>query len=461
VDLRAFRDQKVTLVLRTTPGADGDNAFDYAVWSGLRLRGAARRLPDRPYVVLIDIDALRADRMSCYGSSRATTPRIDRWIRDKGVVFSDALATASWTLPSTASMLTGLAPHQHLVYDTVNKLSDQTISLATRLRASGYETYSFVDSPFFQRDWGFDQGFDVHRNNVDLSSWTKPLEIIRNRTSERPLFLFLHTALVHAPYEFDARFLDQHTVDRSRYHGQTITYENSIFPFLDGELDLSDADKRYINALYDAGVARMDVEVGGFLEQLETVLDDQPALIFFTTDHGEEFWEHNQMNHGDSLHGELLRVPFLVRFPEPRGIRVSADPVSLLDIVPTALDYVGLDVPRTLPGRSLRKPVPQNRPRAAQLTEKHYSLQLGTWKMIRGADAKPRWKPDPLELFNLAQDAAELDNVADSEPARVEQLDRLWKEYLLRYPATAEEPAPAGEIGPEELDSIRALGYVR
>jgi arylsulfatase A-like enzyme len=461
VDLRAFRDRKVTLILRTTPGASGDNAFDYALWSGLRFRGPARRLPDQPHVVLVVIDALRADRMSCYGSSRATTPRIDRWIRQRGVVFSDALATASWTLPSTASILTGLAPHQHGVYDTVNKLSDQTLSLATRLRASGYETYSFTDSPFFRRDWGLDQGFDRNQDDGDVSHWTKALEIIRSRRSERPLLVFLHTASVHAPYEFDSRFLDQRSVGRSRYYGQTITYENCIFPYLDGELDLSDADKRYINALYDASVARMDDVVGGFLEQLETVLDERPALVVFTTDHGEEFWEHNRMNHGDSLHGELLRVPFLVRFPEPRDIRVSADPVSHLDIVPTVLDYVGLDVPRILPGRSLRAPIPKNRPRTAQLTEKHYSLQLGAWKLIRGAERGPRWTPDSIELFDLAHDPGEQDNVADSEPARVDELDRLWKEYLLRYPAGNEYPARAAEPAPEALDSLRALGYVR
>jgi arylsulfatase A-like enzyme len=313
---------------------------------------------------------------------------------------------------------------------------------------------------FFRSGYGFDQGFDVNHALGWVKSWTKPLEIIRSRSSERPLFLFLHTYMVHAPYRFDSRFLeDSRDRGRSRFEGQEITSE-TINAYLDGELDLSDADKRYINALYDAGVARMDDVAGGFLEELEAALGGQAALVFLTSDHGEEFWEHNRMGHGHSLHNELLRVPLLVRFPEPRVERVSSAPVSLLDIVPTVLDYAGLQAPRTLPGRSLRNPIPEPRLRVAENDTEHRALQLGAWKLIRGAQALARWKPDPVALFHLADDAAELDNLAASQPDRVRELDQSWEQYLERYPVTLDEPKPA-EVDPEGVKSLRNLGYVR
>jgi arylsulfatase A-like enzyme len=461
-DLRAHRGREVTLILRTKPGARGDSAFDYAFWSGLRFRGRAARSPAHPHVVLLDIDTLRADRVSSYRYRRQTTPRLDRWIREHGVVYLDALAASSWTLPSTASMLTGLAPPQHLVRSMESKLGVDTPSLATYLRAAGYETYSFVaNSPFFRNGYGFDQGFDVNDSTESIKRWADPLEIIRERRSERPLYVFLHTYMVHAPYKFDRRFLDD-TKDRgrSRFEGETITYPDCISAYSAGKLDLSEADKHYINALYDAGVARMDDVAGSFLEQLEEALDGQPALVFVTADHGEEFWEHQGMSHGQSLHHELLRVPLLVRFPEPRADRVSREPVTLLDIVPTVLDYVGMEPSAVLPGASLRRPIPQRRVRVAEAGEGHYALQIGVWKLIRGAYKTPRWKPDPLQLFNLAEDPGELINKAATEPDRVADLERLWTEFLSnhRFESKAQ---PSEGLGAEDVESLRALGYIQ
>jgi arylsulfatase A-like enzyme len=461
-DLRAHRDREVTLILRTAPGASGDNAFDYAFWSGLRFRGRADRSPAHPHVVLVDLDTLRPDRMSCYQYRRPTTPRLDRWVHEHGVLYLDALAPSSWTLPSTASMFTGLAPPQHRIRSPESKLEANTPSLATYLRAAGYETYSFVaSSPFFRMGYGFDQGFDLNDSSGKIERWTDPLEIIRNRRSERPLFVFLHTYMVHAPYRFDPRFLDD-TEDRgrSRFEGEAITYQNCITPYSDGKLDLSDADKHYITALYDAGVARMDEVAGRFLEQLEEALDGQPALAFVTADHGEEFWEHQGMGHGHSLHNELLRVPLLVRFPEPRDDPVSKDPVTLLDIVPTVLDYVGLEPSGVMPGTSLRRPISQHRVRVAEEGEYHYSVQIGAWKLIRGAYESPRWKPDRLQLFNLGEDPGELVNKAATEPDRVAELERLWKEFLSNHHFET-EAQPSEGLGPEDVKSLRALGYIR
>jgi arylsulfatase A-like enzyme len=414
-------------------------------------------------VVLIDIDTMRPDRMGCYGYRRATTTHIDRWVEDHGVVFLDALAPSSWTPPSTTSMITGLAPHQHRVEDHDSGLATSTLSLASRLRAVGYETYSYVEGRFFGRKFGMDQGFDVNQANGGVERWMQALDLLRGRRSERPLFLFLHTYLVHAPYEWDPRFLSSLPTDNLQFAGKAVDYDNCIHPYSAGELELSDADKVHIEALYDAEIARMDDIVGGFLEELESALDGRSALVFLTADHGEEFWEHNGMGHGWTLYGELLRVPLLVRFPE-RGLRrppVSRDPVSLLDIVPTVLDYAGLDVPPTLPGRSLRKTIPGPRLRVAQLRgTDHRAVQFDRWKLIRGAPTRRRWTPEPVELYDLAADPGEVDNLSAEQPVLVEELDRRWREYLRGYAVAVEAP-PAAAPGSEELKSLRALGYVR
>ena len=468
IDLQNYRGRKIKLRLVSGAGIAGDTSYDYALWSDLRLLATPQRNPDRPHVVIIDVDTLRADRLGSYGYERPTTTRLDAWAASEAVVFRDTLATSSWTPPSTSSILTGLAPHQHLMYGHEGRLTTDTPTLAMMLSAADYDAYSFVEGAFFGRAFGLDLGFHINDSNGGrewvASRWAEVIDRIRSRRSERPFFLLLQTYLGHLPYELDRRFDNPAEPYEGQLAGKAVDYDKVAYPYSRGDLELTPSDKDYVNALYDAGVARMDEIVGVALESLNAALADQDVLVIFTSDHGEEFWEHGSMNHGQSLYGELLRVPLIVQFPSEGGSRrvgVSDLPASLLDIVPTVLDYAGVEVPANLPGRSLRTALPRERVRVAQLSESYMAVQFAQHKLLVGAPSSHRWKAPPTQLYHLDEDPHELNNVAAVEPEVVEELKRRLRNYLESYPSVERSQEAKSHIGPDELKELRALGYVQ
>ena len=197
VDLSAYTGGPVTLRLVTGPGPEGDRTLDYAVWGDLHVRGGATRPPARPHVVLIDVDTLRADALGCYGGPAGASPRIDAWAARRATVYRDAVAPAPFTLPSTASMLTGWAVHQHGVDRIPETLTPGTNPLALALGDVGYETLAITDGVYLLPTFGFDIGFDrFDCRRLPEPDWDPALRWVRERDSERPLFLFLQTYLV-------------------------------------------------------------------------------------------------------------------------------------------------------------------------------------------------------------------------------------------------------------------------
>jgi arylsulfatase A-like enzyme len=464
VDLSRWRGKPITLRLRTDAGPSGDPSFDYGVWSDLTLCSATPVPLARPHIVLIDIDTLRADRMSCYGYQRPTTPRIDAWLERGGIRYEDSLSPASWTLPSTASLLTGLAPHQHLAVDLERRLSDEVTTLAEQLRDSGYQTIGSAEGPFLGRAYGLDAGFDEHQAAnatgdaaAVAARWRMQLERLKPDLTGRPIFLFLQTYLVHAPYRFDTRFEGSRDY-AGKLCGQDVDYPAVINPYERGDLELSAEDKEYVSAQYDAGVARMDEVVGDFLEELEAALGTQ-VLVILTSDHGEELFEHAGMTHGHSLYDELLRVPMLVRFPPGLGPReaVSRVPVSLLDIAPTVLEVAGVQAPG-LPGQSLLSSFPEDRLRVSQ-TGGLSAVSLNAEKLILGQHATTRRMLGPVEYYRIDEDPGELRNLAESNSDRAQRLERALADYLAAHPGAVQEPEH-GVIDQAAMSELRLLGYI-
>lgn len=462
VDLSAYRGLDVTLRLRSGPGPDSNADFDYAIWSGLQFLAQPEQVPEAPDIVLIDIDTLRPDRMSVYGYDRPTTPRLREWAQSNAVVFRNALATSSWTLPSTASMLTGLAPHQHQVNDHDRRLTRDTPTLAMILRAVGYDTYSYAEGGFFRTGFGFDLGFDFHDSGGgDMARhFRMAINRLRTRRSERPFFLYLHSYAIHAPYEADDRFAVGY---EGFLAGRSVGYDDVIEPYLAGDLELSEADQEYVSSLYDAALPRMDRVVVNTIGAIEAIAPDRARLIIVTSDHGEEIFEHGRLIHGHSLYSEVLRVPLIVKFPAESGQRrvgFSDAPASLLDIVPTVLDYAGLKSPAILSGYSLRS-LPERRVRVAQTFPKsHTAVQFAGRKLILNAPRHLRWSPRPVQLYLLKSDPRETVNVAESEPESVRELKQHLRGFLREYPPLEFTGERTSQLGGEDLDNLRALGYV-
>jgi len=457
VDLAGWRGRAASLRLVTEPGPRQDASFDYALWSGLRLMGPPRRAPQRPNIVLVDVDTLRADRLGCYGYERPTTPRIDAWARARATVYADATSAGNWTLPSTVSMLTGLSAHQHGSRG-MHRRVPAGASIAGRLRAAGYETLARTDGGFLGVDHGFEEGFDLfHFDSIkrsDAPSWAPELERLRARASERPVFYFLQTYLVHAPYGGDTRFLPAYDGPLA---GTEKPQRDLVRSVRNGSTELGEDDWAYVNALYDGGVRRMDGVVGELLEGLEEVFAGQDLLVIVTSDHGEELSERGSIGHDHSLHRELLHVPLLVRFPEGDRVGVETRPVGGLDVAPTILDYAGVLIPGALPGRSLRGPLPDRRPQIVAHEGMASAVLFDGWKLIEGELHGTTELP---LLVDLSRDPWERTNLHDLEPERVRELTRLREGFEESYPALPAQDTEARALDEGTLEELRALGYI-
>src|SRR5207253_3039064 len=253
-----------------------------------------------PNVVLIMVDTLRADHLSCYGSTAVKTPHIDALAAD-GTRWANAFAQASWTRPSVATILTGLYPSSHGAVHKADRLPERVDTLAERLRAIGYRTVGFADNANISRAFNFQQGFDEYR-------YLEPDFFFG--ASEPASQLALYSGLRLVRERFLAHYVDVH-----------------------------------LGVLFD------DFRRRGLYDQ---------TLVVLTADHGEEFHEHGGWWHGTTLYDEQIHVPLIVKPPGAHGPgpaggagRVLDELATSLDIAPTILAAAGLKVPKTLPGHAL------------------------------------------------------------------------------------------------------------
>ncbi len=460
IDLRSFLDRPVSLRLVTEPGESGNAWFDYAAWGELRFAGpGGPRRSDRPHVILVDMDTLRADRV---GSGKM--PRLDAWAASNAVAFRDALSTSSWTVPATVSMVTGLAVHQHGAVRYPASLAPGARTLATYLRDAGYETHGLVEGAFLGPSVGLERGFDHYdwSGTAKQPEWEGVPEWVREHRQHGPFFLFLHTYIVHAPYPEAPDSEDARDARLGWLARRPIDYEGVIDPYNQGKLELGAREREHIARRYDDLVARADGLLGDLLEGLDRELGDDERLLIVTADHGEEIFEHERFGHGQSLYEELLRVPLVVRFPGQRGARSAAvreEPVSLLDLVPTVLEAAGVPVPEHLPGLPLLGPLPGRRARVAE-THVHSAVRLGSLKLVLGEWNDVRWKHAPEELYDLKTDPGERRNLASEKPQTVRALRGVLDHFrTLSLPGKASSTAP-GRIGGAGLEELRGLGYL-
>jgi arylsulfatase A-like enzyme len=326
--------------------------------------GGARDSPPR-HVLLISIDSLRADRLGCYGNPRETSPTIDR-LAAEGTRFEHAYSPSSWTLPSHATLLTGLAQYHHGAVLPDRRIPPGTPGLASILKARGYRTRGVYSGPFLEPIFGFGQGFDEYVSCETETSGDMSEKLARShgdetnpcllRTVERwarepddgPSFWFLHMWDVHYDYipppEYVRRF-------DPRYHGK-LTGRNIAgkgFPKTARPRDVA-----HLLACYDGEVRYTDDTIAAMLNALDGAGRLESTLVVVTADHGDEFLEHGGTGHQKTVFPESVGIPLVFRGPGvPRG-RVIRTPVGLQDVAPTILAL--LHVPATgMDGMSLEE----------------------------------------------------------------------------------------------------------
>jgi len=330
----------------------------------------------KPNILLITVDTLRADHLSVYDYKKISTPNIDR-IGKEGIKFDRAMAPTSWTLPTLATLMTGVPQELHGMnrYDVT--LDPVFTTLAQTLKGRGYQTAAVVTNEFINHPYGLDRGFDNYLFSRDpgayhpfsglflfdfLFSWRNERHSARVMTDnamkvldkihDRSFFMWIHYIDPHTPY--GAWYINRFPEYDSGYKGSLGNEFDDIVGIDSGKLSLNEKDKEHILALYDAEIMYVDFHIGRLFNKLENlgILDD--TLIILTSDHGEEFWEHGGVIHGRNLYRESVHVPLMMRYPnEIKAGRRVGDVVGISDLPVTICDFAKVRPPHTMMGKSL------------------------------------------------------------------------------------------------------------
>lgn len=433
-------------------------------------------------VIVLLVDTLRATKLRLYNpQSRVATPVLDAFA-SQGTLFDRAQAPENWTKPSVASVLTSLYPSSHLVQTDSAKLSDSITMISEIYQKAGFDTASFITNSFVSPEFGFNQGWDLNVNMDYLSDTNegKAENVFAaagdwvEKHQSGPFFLYVQTIDPHAPYDPPPRYLEMY--DPKPYEGQVKNQETPalILQVNKKAVELTDRDEEHLEALHDGEITYHDTELGKFLAKLQSLGLDQNTLVVVTSDHGEEFGEHGQWGHGNSVYQDLLHVPLVFRWPGviPANERIDP-PVSIVDIGPTVLEASGVAVPKELEGRSLMGFMLGDQPRAPHVA---FSDWVNLYRVIRSHDwklvAHAFFAP---ELYDLRTDPDEQQKLDPSKhPVAQHYLRTLLGQFLgapdlahwlAPTAASSSEQAPARtaeeqKMTPELCRQLVALGYV-
>lgn len=439
--------------------------FCSALFAALLLLCACGKEDTRPNVVVIIVDTLRADVLGCYGNNPTVTPNVDR-IAAGGSLFSQCITAAPVTLPSIAAILTSSYPTYNGVRDNgIFVLDESLVTLAEVFRQAGYSTGAVVGAYVVAEQSGMAQGFD-HFDSEFSGDYIKESSLLDERSenvagtqrraaevteralewldgADGPFFLLVHYFDPHGPYDPPPEYLERYGKDLiSKYVGE---------------------------------VAYTDSHLGPLLSAVETASGERGLLTAFLADHGEGLNEHLEAQHGFFLYDSTVRVPLILHFPGriPPAFAVQ-EPVRTIDVAPTILDLAGVEIPQSWQGLSVAArvevaPIDEepNASRALPAPQPCYMETFRTrysynWSELQGVRDN-NWKfvraPRP-ELYNLAEDPRELNNLYDTRVEIAASMESLLDEII------SESAGPLGAIGPsvdlnqEEIDKLEALGYL-
>ena len=483
------------------------------------LLGACSQADSPPNLVLVTLDTLRPDHLGCYGYARPTSPFLDQ-LASQSVVFEQAESPAPWTAPAMISIMTGLRPRAHGVFDFPNpgRLNERATTLAEVLSGHGYATGAFTEGGYAKGEFGLDQGFDVFPGNpgdglTHMSNMLNPSRLAGNldralewleQERDGPFFMLFHTYEVHgplrAPDEFVRRFdpqwstEDEHDrlaevlahwkatrkIDRAgalllRNHNfhcalplppgvQNHMYENGLLPE-DGSSFYPET-LQFLRDQYDAEIAYTDAQ----LERLWTALREldlvENTVVVVVSDHGEALGEHGIVGHGSRHFSEQLRVVFMVRAPGIAPRRVS-QAVSSLSIKSTVLELLGLPGPPVRTSPSLVPALSGAPAPPSALYGQGLSVAGGEGRLVSIREGDLRCVLDTesgaVELFDLALDPRELNDLSLERPEVARALAERAAHQVeldLRSRAFVTGEVSAAELDEAALKELRDLGYL-
>lgn len=417
-----------------------------ALWGPVWADGPQRN------VVLLSVDTLRADHLSCYGHECTTSPYLSRFAAT-ALVFDDCVCEVPLTNPSFGAMLSSLYPRMTGTTRNGLRMPDHVPLVTEGFKAAGYQTFCA------QSNWtlkshlsGLNRGFDIYRDGFHKRRWglikperTAPkvtevaLELLAHRDKDRPFFMWVHYSDPHAPYKFHLGF-DPAGIASKR-----------------------DDQTQRVRARYDSEIAYTDY----YIQQVLKALPENTAVVF-VADHGESLYEHDYLGHGRRIYQTNMHVPLMIKAPGVQAGRSSA-PVSTLDVGPTLLGLAGLTPAPGMLGRNLLgESVPAERlrfietyggavprlPGAKAVMADRPPMRRGLiangWKLIVDGDGAQ-------ELFDLASDPLEQHNVAEQESERADEMRTVLDEWDRRNPRGQMHEVP---LSSDDLRALESLGYL-
>jgi arylsulfatase A-like enzyme len=442
-----------------------------------------------PNVVWVVWDTVRADHLSLYGYSRPTTPFVDEWAKGARV-WDDCLSTSSWTVPSHASMFTGLLPAEHGAMHGNEYLDDQLATAAELLRDAGYGTFAWAANPHVSREENFLQGFEIERHPWDADQLERAQQILETkiadvpeaselnrrklkggdkkwvvkaagelarenfstwlegRDAQKPFLAFFNFMEAHRPLipprSFREKMLAPAQVEASY---RTLFEFPDTWAYCFGLREYAPEELELMRGLYDAALLELDGLFRGLMAELDARGLAENSVVILTADHGEHLGEGHLLDHQYSLSHTLLRVPLAIRFPKKFAPGRDARAVTTMDLFPTVLELAGVKNPGAGMGaaHSLLS-TPERRPRMADYSTP-FAGPLGQAKhLYEGKDFSRferglvsiidgRWKlvreiGGPSRLYDLSSAEGESRDVGDAHPEERKRLQAGLRNFL-------------------------------
>lgn len=427
--------------------------------------------PRSPNIILVLVDTLRADRLGCYGFPEGTSPNIDAFSADS-IQFEQAIAAAPWTSPSIASIITSqsaatlgimLAWHSSLM-----NLANRFVTMAEICKENNYLTKGIISNALIARKTGFGQGFDSYdeenalgHDHISSPSVTRKAIAFVEANRDRKFFLFLHYFDPHCNY------IPHGGYNRVPDYAGPLNSEIPITDLLDMAPYMSQHDIDYLRNNYESEIHYTDRHIGMFLDRLRKLDLYDNALIIFTSDHGEEFFDRGNyyIGHTETLYQELIHVPLLIKLPGASEKTIVPQAVDLIDLLPSVMDFCKLKLPEgdQFAGEvfDLQRPrlYPEEKPIFSDTC--HPVLRMRSvirqgWKLIDYPNMRLK------KLYDLKRDPLEKENLYGSCEQVSDQLEALLQQWKAPTNMPVDTP-PRDEMGfsDKEKARLKALGYMK
>ena len=439
--------------------------------------------PQRPDILLVTIDTLRADSLEPYGATDTLTPNIAR-LAGEGVVYEAATTPMPLTRPAHASILTGLYPDQHGVLTNHQILPEEVVTMAEILLNHGYQTAGFTGIRFLNQRSGLAQGFvkfgapkDKTEKPRAKNVVERAIEWLGKAESEVPVMIWVHVYDPHQPYDPPRNFrrgIDpelERRIPAIRWKALNRAARNN-----NGDVP-TDVFRLALD-YYRGEVEYTDFWIGRLLESFDRLRGRRGSIVVVTADHGECFENGNHFEHSDCLYEGALQIPLIVRYPDGVGAGLRVDRrVSNLDITPTVLRELSLPMSENLAGFPLQDDFSKDSPRMVLVrapetrNPDRIPPRLRIIRSVVGEPVAPAtdprtrgivdrlwkylWAPDSEQLFRLPDE--QLNRATEEADLRARLIEALEAETL-RYPAGGVAPE---DQDPETLEALEALGYVQ